>query len=105
MLGLRTVLGTLNGSVETSHARSFIGIFDVGPARARPSQAARWAKNQSPAQPYIRVVLARPNIFRVEPCFESVFLGRAWAARNSPAQTFRSRRRHGSGRRLRYVLN
>jgi hypothetical protein len=98
MLGLRTVLGTLNGSLETSHARSFTGFSMSG-------RTARWAENQIPAQPYIRVVLARPNIFRVGPCFESVFLGRAWAARNSPAQTFRSRRGHGSGRRLRYVLN
>ena len=65
----------------------------AGPSTAQslvPGRAARWAENQSPTQPFIRAVLAQPNIFRVGSCFEPVFLGRAWAAQNSTAQTFRS---------------
>jgi hypothetical protein len=35
-----------------------------------PGRAARWAENQSPTHPFIRAVLARPNIFRVGPCLD-----------------------------------
>jgi hypothetical protein len=55
-----------------------------------PGRAARWAENQSSAQPCTRVVLARPDIYRAGPCFEPVFLDRARAAQSSMAQTFRS---------------
>jgi hypothetical protein len=63
-------------------------------------RAARWAENQSQAQHCIRAVLARPNIFCVRPCFKPVFLDRAWAAQNSPAQTFRSTCVHSIESRL-----